>query len=58
MDAQAIQHCREHGIAIVVFNYRKAGNIERAVAGERIGTRVLPADALSESAPPQEPRTK
>ncbi|MEX0717762.1 MAG: UMP kinase [Planctomycetaceae bacterium] len=46
MDAQAIQHCREHGIAIIVFNYRKVGNIERAVAGERIGTRVLPADRL------------
>lgn len=40
MDAQAIHHCMEHGIPIVVFNYRKAGNIERAVLGERIGTRV------------------
>ncbi|MCA9098087.1 MAG: UMP kinase, partial [Planctomycetaceae bacterium] len=40
MDAQAVHHCMEHGIPIVVFNYRKAGNIERAVLGERIGTRV------------------
>lgn len=49
MDAQAIHHCREHGTPIVVFNYRKVGNIERAVAGERIGTRVLPASEISES---------
>ncbi len=43
MDAQAIHHCMEHGIPIVVFNFKKPGNIERAVAGERIGTRVLPS---------------
>lgn len=42
MDAQAFHHCMEHQIPIVVFNYRKAGNIERAIAGERVGTRVLP----------------
>ncbi|MFO1021698.1 MAG: UMP kinase [Planctomycetales bacterium] len=41
MDAQAIHHCMEHGIPIVVFNYQKPGNIERAVLGERIGTRVV-----------------
>jgi len=40
MDAQAIHHCMEHNIPIVVFNFKRAGNIERAVAGERIGTRV------------------
>ena len=43
MDAQAIHHCMEHNIPIVVFNYKKLGNIERAAAGERVGTRVLPA---------------
>lgn len=47
MDATAIHHCMEHGIPIVVFNFKKEGNIERAVAGERIGTRVLPADRMS-----------
>lgn len=46
MDAQAIHHCREHGIPIVVFNYLRVGNIERVIAGERIGTRVLPKDQL------------
>jgi uridylate kinase len=30
----------EHNIDIVVFNYKKNGNILRAVSGERIGTRV------------------
>lgn len=41
MDAQAMHHCMEHDIPIVVFNYHKAGNIARAVSGERIGTRVV-----------------
>jgi uridylate kinase len=30
----------EHAMPILVFNYRKDGNIERAVAGERLGTLV------------------
>jgi uridylate kinase len=30
----------EHDIPIVVLNYQKSGNIERAIAGERLGTRV------------------
>lgn len=40
MDAQAMHHCMEHNLDIIVFNYKKVGNIARAVAGERIGTRV------------------
>jgi len=40
MDAQAVHHCMEHNIPIVVFNYQRVGNIERVIAGERIGTRV------------------
>jgi uridylate kinase len=40
MDATAISQCMEHAMPIVVFNYRKDGNIERAVAGERIGTLI------------------
>ena len=47
MDAQAIHHCREHSIPIVVFNYLRVGNIERVIAGERIGTRVLPREQLT-----------
>ncbi len=48
MDAQAVHHCMEHNIPIVVFNYQKAGNIERAIAGERVGTRVAAASEVSE----------
>jgi uridylate kinase len=32
----------EHNIPIVVFNYQKPGNIERVIAGEKVGTRVVP----------------
>ena len=40
MDATAISQCMEHAMPILVFNYRKDGAIERAIAGERIGTRI------------------
>ena len=40
MDPTAIAQCMEHDVPIVVFNYNKPGNIERAVMGERIGTLV------------------
>ena len=40
MDPTAISQCMEHAMPIVVFNYRREGNIERAVAGERVGTLV------------------
>jgi uridylate kinase len=40
MDQTAITHCMEHNMPIVVFNYKKEGNIQRAVRGERIGTIV------------------
>lgn len=38
MDATAISQCMMHELPILVFNFRKEGNIERAVRGERIGT--------------------
>ncbi len=41
MDPTAIAHCMEHNLPILVFNYRTDGNIERAVRGETIGTRVV-----------------
>lgn len=40
MDSTAITHCMEHDMPILVFNFRKEGNIQRAVRGERIGTRI------------------
>lgn len=43
MDSTAITHCMEHGVPILVFNYRKDGNIQRAVRGEKVGTLIAPA---------------
>jgi len=40
MDFSAVAHCQEHRVPIVVFNYRKDGNIQRAVCGEKVGTRI------------------
>ncbi|MFY9253160.1 MAG: UMP kinase [Fuerstiella sp.] len=40
MDAQAFHHCMEQKLPIIVFNYKKVGNILRAVTGDTIGTRV------------------
>jgi uridylate kinase len=40
MDATAIAHCAEHNVPILVFNFRKDGNIQRAVKGEKVGTRI------------------
>lgn len=40
MDSTAITMCREHDVPIVVFDMTEAGNIVRAVSGERIGTIV------------------
>ena len=40
MDATAVAQCMEHDLPILVFNYRKEGNIERAVQGEKVGTLI------------------
>jgi uridylate kinase len=40
MDAVAIILCREHGIPILVFNFKERGNILRAITGQKIGTWV------------------
>ncbi len=40
MDSTAITHCKEHNTPIMVFNYKKNGNIERAISGEKIGTLI------------------
>ena len=40
MDATAISQCMEHDLPILVFNFRKDGNIERAVRGEPVGTLI------------------
>jgi uridylate kinase len=43
MDSTAITHCMEHGMPILVINFKQNGNIQRAVMGEKIGTRIGPA---------------
>jgi uridylate kinase len=40
MDATAVSLCMENSLPIMVFNMTVAGNIRRAVSGERIGTLV------------------
>jgi uridylate kinase len=40
MDLSALTMCREAKLPIIVFNYKRDGNIEKAVAGQRIGTLV------------------
>ena len=40
MDMTAIGMCLENELPILVFNFKKEGNIERAVSGEPIGTWV------------------
>ncbi len=38
MDREAFAKCAGHNMPIVVFNFRKEGNLEKAALGERVGT--------------------
>ena len=40
MDQEAITKCKDNGMPIMVFNFRKEGNLERALGGERVGTLI------------------
>ncbi len=40
MDVAAVSLCREGKMPILVFNFKREGNIERAIAGHPIGTLV------------------
>ncbi|RUL83420.1 UMP kinase [Tautonia sociabilis] len=40
MDGAAIGMCRDNGLPIIVFDFKREGNIERVVSGEPIGTWV------------------
>jgi len=42
MDGTAISQCREHGMPVLVFNFKKDGNIVKAISGQRVGTRIGP----------------
>jgi uridylate kinase len=43
MDASALSLCMDNAMPIVVFDFQVAGNIERAVRGEAIGTTISAA---------------
>jgi uridylate kinase len=47
MDPTAIAQCMEHDMPILVFNFKREGNIERAVQGARLGTLISSQVALS-----------
>jgi uridylate kinase len=49
MDPEAITKCRQYELPILVFNFRKEGNIEQAVRGERVGTLIRAANGRSSS---------
>lgn len=40
MDQEAIAKCQDHNMPVMVFNFRKEGNLERALSGEEIGTTI------------------
>lgn len=40
MDGTAITQCREHNMPVLVFNFKKNGNIVKAVSGGKVGTRI------------------
>lgn len=40
LDPEAVTKCMEYEMPILVFNFRKEGNIEQAVLGRRVGTLV------------------
>jgi len=40
MDASALSLCMDNGTPIIVFDFQRTGNIERAVRGEQVGTLV------------------
>jgi uridylate kinase len=44
MDSTAVTQCMEHKMPILVFNFKKDGNIQRAVRGERLGTLICSHD--------------
>jgi uridylate kinase len=47
MDLTAITLCKENDMPIIVFNLNKSGNLKKIVAGERVGTIVIPGKKSS-----------
>ena len=40
LDASAVALCKENNLPIIVFNFKKRGNLEKIVKGEKVGTFV------------------
>lgn len=40
MDLECITKCKAYRMPIMVFNFKREGNIERAIRGERVGTLI------------------
>jgi len=38
LDREAVTKCMQYGMPIRVFNFKREGNLERAIAGEKVGT--------------------
>jgi uridylate kinase len=47
MDTTALALCQEHDVPILVFDFKKTGNIERAVAGQDVGTLITCDDTAA-----------
>ncbi len=43
LDREAVTKCMQYGLPIRVFNFKREGNIERAIRGERVGTLIRSA---------------
>ena len=44
MDSTAFALCRDNALPIIVFDMTKPGNIQRVIAGEAVGTRIVKDD--------------
>jgi len=40
MDQESIAKCGEHGMPVMIFNFRTPGNLEKALRGDRVGTLI------------------
>ncbi|MGO8749529.1 MAG: UMP kinase [Thermoguttaceae bacterium] len=40
MDQEMVAKCQQYNMPIIVFNFNRQGNIDRAIRGERVGTLV------------------
>jgi uridylate kinase len=59
MDIGAVDQCREANLPILVFNFQQEGNIERAIAGQPIGTLVnAQGHAAGETNAKAQPKTR